>query len=119
MIQLWVNLPKKDKYVPGRYQDLHNSKLGKMELPDGSGDVTIVSGEFKGVKGPAMTYSPMNIYLMDVKGGSRVTFEEPGDYNTGILLTGGHAEINETSCAHKDFILFENHKGEISLKSRR
>lgn len=117
MIQLWVNLPKKDKFVPGRYQDLPNSKLGKMELPDAAGNVTVVSGEFQGVQGPAMTYSPMNIFLMDVKSGGNVTFEEPGDFNTGILLTEGSAHINGTSCAHKDFILFENKAGEINLKA--
>jgi len=117
MIQLWVNLPKKDKFVPGRYQDLPNSKLGKKELPEGAGNVTVISGEFKGVKGPAMTYSPMNIYLMDVKGGSSVTFEEPGEYNTGMLLTEGHAQVNGTDCTHKDFILFENRKGIIALKA--
>lgn len=117
MIQLWVTLPKKDKWVPGRYQDLPNSKLGKAQLPDDGGEVTVVAGEFKGVKGPALTYSPMNIYLMDVRAGSSVTFEEPGDYNLGILLTEGEAHINGTACAHKDFILFENQAGEIQLKA--
>lgn len=115
MIQLWVNLPKKDKFVPGRYQDLPNNKLGKLEFPDGAGDATVVAGEFQGVKGPAMTYSPMNIYWMDVKSGKSIVFQEPEGYNTGMLLTGGHAEINETNCRHKDFVLFENQSGQIHL----
>ncbi|SFI30043.1 hypothetical protein SAMN05192551_11135 [Tindallia magadiensis] len=117
MIQLWVNLPKKDKYVPGRYQDLPNTKLGKVELADGAGNVTVVSGEFDGVKGPAMTYSPMNIYWMDLTSGSEILFEEPGDYNTGMMITGGKAEINGADSEHKDFILFENQEGKIQIKA--
>ncbi|MDW7671776.1 MAG: hypothetical protein SCK57_05825 [Bacillota bacterium] len=90
MIKLWVNLPKIDKFVPVHYQDLPNSKLGKMEFPEDAGNVTVVSGEFMGVKGDG-----------------RVTFEEPEDYNTGILITEDQAVINDTACAHLDFILFE------------
>ena len=118
MIQLWVNLPKKHKYVPARYQELSGNKMGKAGLAEGKGNVTVVSGEFKGVRGPAMTYSPMNIYLMDLEVGAKVTFNEPGDYNTGILLTGGEAEVNSLSCTHKDFILFENKQGEIVIESK-
>lgn len=117
MMQLWVNLPKRDKYAEPRYQDIPNDKMGKIELPGGQGEINVVAGEYEGVKGPAKTFSPMNIYIGDIKPQGRITLREPGNYNTGILVISGEAKINDSSCAHRDFILFENQEGDILIEA--
>lgn len=117
MIQLWVNLPKKDKLASPRYQDISNKDMGRFEIGDNKGEVTIVSGDFKGVKGPAKTFSPINIYIIDLENKGELEFVEPGHYNTGILLLEGKVKINDKSCSEKDFILFENKDGNIRLES--
>lgn len=117
MMQLWVNLPKKDKYAEPRYQDIAKSKMGKFERPSGQGEIAVVAGEYEGVKGPAKTFSPMNIYIGDIKPQGRIILREPGDYNTGILVVSGEAKINGSACAHRDFILFENKAGEILIEA--
>src|SRR5688572_25409953 len=65
MVQLWVNLPAKDKMSEPNYQPLKYSEMGKYQLPDNNGLVNIIAGEYKGVKGPVSTFTPIN--LLDVK----------------------------------------------------
>ena len=117
MIQLWVNLPKKDKMSEPRYQALTKEQMGKAELPDGKSNVTVVAGNFSGVKGPAKTFTPMNIYVINLDKGGIVTLNEPGNFNVGILLLGGEVKVNGQACKTKDFILFKNEDGEITIES--
>lgn len=115
MIQLWINLPKKDKLTNPRYQELTKENMGKVRLPNDHGDVIVVAGEFEGVEGPALTFSPMNIYIINLNSGGSINLNEPGNYNTGILVISGDLDINDTTCTENDFILFENKEGIISI----
>lgn len=117
MIQLWVNLPKKYKWATPRYQDISKKNMGSFDIPDNKGNVTIVAGEFKGIKGPAKTFSPINIYIIDLENKGDILFTEPGNYNTGMLILEGDLKINNTDCREKDFILFENKDGDIKIES--
>ena len=62
MIQLWVNLPKKHKMTPAKYQSIVHADKPRVEVPNNGGYVHVVSGEFSGVKGIASTFSPIHIY---------------------------------------------------------
>lgn len=115
MIQLWISLPKKYKLTAPRYQELQKENMGNLTLPNDDGDVIVVAGEFKGIKGPALTFSPMNIYIVNLKAGGSINLNEPGNYNTGILLISGSLDINNTTCKENDFILFENKEGTIAI----
>lgn len=117
MIQLWINLPKKDKFTDPRYQELQKEHMGRVQLLDGKGEVIIVAGAFQDVKGPALTFSPMNIYIINIKTGGSITLNEPGNYNTGILVISGDMDINNTTCTENDFILFENKEGVIEINN--
>lgn len=117
MIQLWVNLPREDKMTEPRYQDLAKEDMGEYILEDNKGRVAIVAGEFKGVKGPAKTFSPINIYTIELENGGSIDFAEPGDYNTGILVLSGDIKINNRESSEKDFILFHNREGDIRIES--
>lgn len=117
MIQLWVNLPRKDKMSEPKYQAITKEQMGKVELPDGAGSATIVSGTFKGVKGPASTFSPINVYILDLKAGGSVQLDEPADFNLGLLVLGGEATINDEACIAKDFVLFQNEPGDVTISA--
>lgn len=58
MMQLWVNLPVKDKMSPPRYQNILNSQIPVVRLPDGQGTVSVIAGEFAGAQGPAKPTRP-------------------------------------------------------------
>src|ERR1700729_3867752 len=68
MVQLWVNLPKKDKLTTPHYQAITAAQMGKLQLPDNGGVVNVIAGHFfdattpgaEGVTGPAETYTPVN-----------------------------------------------------------
>ena len=115
MIQLWISLPKKDKLTNPKYQELKKENMGNLKLSNNSGSVEVIAGEFQGVKGPAYTFSPMNIYIVNLKSNGILSLKEPGDYNTGILVISGDLDINNTKTTENDFILFENKEGSIKI----
>src|ERR1700712_5574241 len=69
MVQLWVNLPKKDKGTAPHYQAITSDQMGKIELPDNQGTVNVIAGTYNGTQGPAETYSPVNVFDLKLKKG--------------------------------------------------
>ncbi len=89
MIQLWVNLPAKDKLGNPRYQNLSRAAIPVVELPDGAGLVRVIAGEFQGVRGPALTHTRMNVLDVRLKAGMQADFPtEDGDTALVYLLAG-------------------------------
>src|ERR1035437_530647 len=116
MVQLWVNLQSKHKMSKPIYQPLTQSQMGKSELPGNGGIVEIIAGEFNGEKGPAFTFSPMQMYNIRIKKSASFEFNLPENYNTSILVIEGSVKINETDIAPADnFILFNNDGERISI----
>lgn len=117
MIQLWVNLPKKDKMTEPRYQAITKEDMGKVTLPDNKGDVTVVAGMFGEVKGPAKTFTPINIYIVDLIKNGSIKINEPGNFNVGMLILDGEIKVNGESCKVKDFVLLKNEDGEVNIEA--
>jgi quercetin 2,3-dioxygenase len=116
MVQLWVNLPAKDKKSTPKYQAITQSQMGKYSLPGDGGTVEVIAGEYNGVKGPASTFTPIEMYNARLKKGAQVTFTFPENFNTGILVVEGSVKVNETEQAPQDhFILFKNDGEEITI----
>lgn len=93
MVQLWVNLPAKDKMTPPKYQAITNAEMGRVKLPLG-GEVEIIAGEFGGVKGPATTFTPVHLYNLKMKQGETVELSFPSGYTTALLAIEGSALLN-------------------------
>ena len=117
MIQLWVNLPAKDKMSTPKYQPLTNAQLGKYQLPDDGGVVEVIAGEFKGVKGAASTFTPVEMYNVKIKKGNSLSFDLPENFNSGILVVEGLAKINGENAPADNFILFKNEGETISIEA--
>lgn len=112
MVQLWVNLPAKDKMSTPKYQAISKDKMNRVELPDNAGFVEVIAGKFKDASGPASTFSPVNMQNARLNKGGKVEFTFPSNYNTALLVIEGSAKINDTETIETDhFALFEN-KGE-------
>ncbi len=89
LVQLWVNLPAKDKMSPARYQNLTKAQIPVVELPDGAGTVRVVAGAFWGIAGPALTHSRMNVFDVQIAAGQTVTFPaEDGDTALVFVRSG-------------------------------
>jgi len=112
MVQLWVNLPAKFKMTPAKYQSIENSTMENVILEDGLSRIELIAGEYKGKKGPAFTFSPMNLFNAKLVAGSRAEFAFNEHYNTGMLVIEGEIQINNNKTASENnFILF-GHDGE-------
>ena len=111
MVQLWVNLPAKYKKTKPKYQDLKKELQGRYLLPDGLGEVTVIAGEYKGTKGPAYTFSPMQVYNLQLKKGANLELSFPKTDNTGMLMIEGEAKVNDETAKIDHFVLF-NHDGD-------
>ena len=118
MVQLWVNLPAKDKMSTPKYQGITNKQMGKYKLPHNGGAVDIIAGELHGVKGPAFTFTPIQMYNARMKKGAKLTLNLPENFNTGILVVEGKAKVNNTEDAPVDhFVLFKNDGETITLEA--
>ncbi|MDQ2844540.1 MAG: pirin family protein, partial [Acidobacteriota bacterium] len=117
MFQLWVNLPKAHKMDPPRYQSLTAEQMGRVELPDNGGSVRVIAGEYQGVKGPARTFTPVNLFDIHLGVNGEARFSFPAHENTSLVVMGGEVTINKERTAKElDFVLFENAGEEILLE---
>lgn len=113
MVQMWINLPAKDKETPAHYQDLYEKEMTKAVLEENSGVVDVFAGSYLGHQGKATTYSPMHVYNVRLNQGGKATFQFPNNFNTGMLVIQGSVKVNESETVPTDnFAMFENGKGD-------
>jgi len=115
MVQLWVNLPAKDKKTKPKYQEITNAMMSKSYLPNEKGNVEIVAGEYNGVKGPASTFTPIHLYNARLKKDASLKFSFPKDYNTGLLVIEGNAKVNDINAHADHFVLLKNDGEEFTI----
>lgn len=97
MAQLWVNLPAQHKMTTPRYQPMLASEIPEAALPDDAGTVRVIAGEYGGIKGAASTFSPVNLWVVDVKAGSKVNLAVPGGQTAMLFVRRGSISLqNET-----------------------
>ncbi len=115
MVQLWVNLPAKDKMTEPKYQAITNAEMGRVSLPLG-GEVEIIAGEFGGVKGPATTFSPVHLYNLKLKQGEAVDLSFPSGYTTALLAIEGSALLNgDEILPLNNLALFERNREDLRV----
>lgn len=120
LVQLWINLPKKHKMAPAKYQSILHAKKPNIVLPKNSGSVHVVAGEYKGVKGIATAFSPVNIFDIHLNAGGEVDFTLPGSFNSGILVIDGEVLVNENQAVPENhYIQFKNEEGLIHIKANK
>ena len=117
MVQLWVNLPAKDKRTKPKYQEITNNKMGRYNLPGEKGYVEIIAGEYNGVKGPATTFTPIHAYNARLKKDAKLDLSFPTDYNTGLLVIEGNAKVNGINAHADHFVLLKNDGEDLSIEA--
>ena len=117
MVQLWVNLPKKDKGVEPHYQAITADQMGKITLPDNAGTVEVIAGSYNETLGPAETYTPVNLANIKLNDGGEATASTPASHNTALLVINGKVSVNGEAVNEHNFVLFKNEGEEIQIKS--
>jgi redox-sensitive bicupin YhaK (pirin superfamily) len=94
MIQLWVNLPAKDKMSPPRYQGIASSEIPQVAVPNGQGSVRVIAGEYAGVKGPARTFTPIHLWDLRLASAQPIEFALPEGYTVALLVLKGELQVS-------------------------
>jgi len=101
MVQLWVNLPAKDKMTPPGYQNLLNQDIPDVSLPEGAGRVRVIAGEFNGHRGPAHTFTPIDVWDVRMDAGRSTTLSLPEGRTLALVVLKGTIEVNDTQVARE------------------
>jgi len=115
MVQLWVNLPAQYKMTRPKYQEITNDKMGIYKPGANNSVIEIIAGEYKGVKGPASTFTPMHVFNARLKKGARAELNFPSNFNTGNLVIEGKVTINDSPAPADHFVLFKNDGESIQI----
>ncbi|MEY3056898.1 MAG: hypothetical protein RLZZ614_1443 [Bacteroidota bacterium] len=116
MVQLWVNLPAKDKMSTPKYQAIENRNIPKIKV-DG-GIVEVIAGAYQGHQGAASTFTPVNMLNAKLASGGSATFSFPSNHNTCILVIEGEVILNNTEDVPLDHLaLFKNEGETFTIKA--
>ncbi len=109
MVQLWVNLPARDKRVAPGYQAIVSTDIPDVPLPEGAGRVRVIAGEHAGRAGPAHTHSPMHVWDIRLTGAAE--FDLPAGWNAALVVLRGSVRINREAVAHDAQLVRLDHTG--------
>lgn len=94
MVQLWVNLPAKDKNTPPRYQHLAKEAIPVVQLADEAGYVRVIAGQHEGVQGAATTFTEMNVWDVVINAGKEAVLTVPDNHSLSMVVLRGQAQFN-------------------------
>lgn len=136
MCQLWVNLPSSKKMTEPRYQPILNRDIPKVPLssiaatsrssaeeekvcaPEDEGWVRIIAGDFRGTKGPAMTFTPVNLWDVGLtKKDREYELEFVEGHNTLLFVRRGSVEIQGKALGLADVAIMEKAGTKLTVKS--
>ncbi len=112
MVQLWVNLPAKDKSTPPGYQSITDNDIPVVELPNGVGRARVIAGEMDGRKGPARTFSPMRILDLRLNAHGVTNLALPDGWNTALVVLKGTVQVNDEEVVREAQLVVLDAKGE-------
>jgi len=116
MMQLWVNLPAKDKMAAPGYQTLLDRDIPSVALPGDAGRLRVIAGEFAGHKGPARTFTPVNVWDLRLKAGKTATLATPDGHTTAIIPMHGRTLINGKQAAGEaQLVILDRSGGEFTI----
>jgi redox-sensitive bicupin YhaK (pirin superfamily) len=94
MVQLWVNLPARDKKAPAGYQAIASGDIPTARLPEGRGSARIIAGELAGLKGPARTFTPIHVWDLRLTGEGRTDLAVPDGWTTALVVLRGEIRVS-------------------------
>ena len=112
MVQLWVNLPAELKMSPPAYQTILDRQIPSVSLPEGAGSVRVIAGEFEGVKGPASTFTPINLWDVRLKTYHRAELKVPRGFTTALFILRGEVALADSERAGEADLALLTREGE-------
>lgn len=101
MVQLWVNLPAKDKSAPAGYQAISRADIPTVALPNDAGSVRVIAGEYGGRRGPARTFTPMDVWDLRLAAGRSAQLQFQPGRTLALIVLRGTVQVNDTEIARE------------------
>jgi len=118
MMQLWVNLPARHKMAKPRYQTILDRDIPRVALDGDAGTLRVIAGEFEGKRGPAETFTPIEVWDLRVGDGKTVTLRTPEGHTTAIVPMQGRALVNgDSGAGPAQLVRLARDGGEFTVKA--
>ncbi|ELI8098837.1 pirin family protein [Yersinia enterocolitica] len=118
MVQLWVNLPAKDKMTAPGYQAIRNETIPQVALPEGAGSLRVIAGDYAGENGPANTFSPLNVWDIRLNQGKSAEFSLPDGWNTALIVLRGTVQVNGDAIARDaEMVLLDSAGSNVTIEA--
>lgn len=118
MVQLWVNLPARDKMADPGYQTLLDADIPSIALKNNAGRLRLIAGEFDGQTGPARTFTPIDVWDLRLNGGQALTLDLHEGRNTALVILRGTVQVNGLeSVGEGQLVLFERQGNQLVLEA--
>ena len=118
MIQLWVNLPAKDKMAPSGYQGITNADIPVVELAGGAGMARVIAGDFGDAKGPARTFTPINVWDLRLTRDADMTLSLPEGHTAMLVVLGGHLTVEgNQDVGEAEMLMLSREGSEVHLRA--
>lgn len=118
MAQLWVNLPARDKMTDPRYQTVLANEIPSVTLPGGAGQVRVIAGEYTGKRGPALTFTPMDVWDVRLASKHTVRFTLPEHRTFALVVLRGRLRVNDDPQVNEaNLIVLDRYGTDVEIKA--
>jgi len=118
MVQLWVNLPAKHKRAAPTYQTLQSQVIPVVELPEAAGTLRVIAGDYAGHKGPAHTFTPIEVWDVRLHQGRSTRFRFPEGHTLALVVLAGTVQINGAEIMREgQFAVMDRKAGEVLVEA--
>ena len=118
MVQLWVNLPAADKLAEPGYQTLLDADIPTVALAEGAGQVRVIAGEFRGRRGPARTFTPIDLWDLRLNAGHSLQFTAAQGRTLALVVLRGTVLVNDSEVVREaQLVLFDRTAGDVQLEA--
>src|SRR6266581_3528093 len=116
-VPLWVNLPAKSKMTSPRYQELLDGDIPVAKLPGDAGSVRVIAGEYEGAKGPARTFTPINLFDLRLRARHRARLDLREGWTAALFVLKGTVSVNGEAANEGELVVFEREGGEVAIEA--
>lgn len=117
MVQLWVNLPARDKTSPAHYQAILNVDIPVVELPGGAGRARVIAGELLGAKGPARTFTPVNVWDVRLNCDADLKLDLPEGHTAIVVVLTGRITIGSVETGEAEVVLLGREGSDVTIRA--
>ncbi len=117
MVQLWVNLPARDKMAAPGYQAIVDGDIPQVALPEGAGSVRVIAGDYDGHRGPARTFTPINVWDIRLAAGRTLDLRLPAGHTAALVVLHGAIEVGGETVREAQMALLEREGEQLQLRA--